>query len=135
MSRIRRRLTRNTGNEITPADSAGNQIRQSGSQQAQRIQALEIQADQLQTQNNELVAQAVKVRRVALQAKVKKGIQGFFSKGKKQFKQLRESLPSGVAEGAAQVRGAVQQAILRGRNALNRGIGKGIDGTFKSLLP
>ena len=135
MARARRLFTRNTGNEITPADPVGNQIRQSGSQQAQRIQALEIQADQLQTQNNEFIAQAAKVRRVALQAKVKKGIQGFISKGRKQFNKFRESLPSGVAEGAAQARGAVQQAVLRGKTIINKTAGKGIDGAFKSLLP
>jgi hypothetical protein len=133
-AKVKRAFTRNNNNEITPADPVGDQLRASGSQQAQQIHSLKVQADQLQAEKNELISQAAKVQRAATKEKAKKGLKGMWNKLTKKAKELQDKVPGGFAEAAAQVRGAAQQAILRGKTAINVNAGKVADAATKALL-
>jgi len=133
-TKAKRVFTRNNQNEITPADPMGDQLRQSGSQQAQQIHSLKVQADQLRTEKNALISQAAKVKRVADQAKAKKGIKGLWTKITKKAKEIQKDLPSGPLEAVAKMRGAVTKAVQNAKTAVNVNGAKAGDAITKALL-
>jgi len=112
----------------------GDQLRQSGSQQAQQIHSLKVQADQLRTEKNALISQAAKVKRVADQAKAKKGIKGLWTKITKKAKEIQKDLPSGPLEAVAKMRGAVTKAVQNAKTAVNVNGAKAGDAITKALL-
>ena len=133
-SKVKRFVTRNNNKEITPADPVGDQMRQSGSQQAQQLQALRVQADQLRTENDALVAQAAKVARTERVARAK----GFFGKINKKLKgvvaDIKKNTPSGPAEAATQGRAAAARAWTRAKDFININAAKVADAGTKAAL-
>ena len=133
-TKAKRVFTRNNQNEISPADPMGDQLRQAGSQQDQQIHSLKVQADQLRTEKNALISQAAKVKRVADQAKAKKGIKGLWTKITKKAKEIQKDLPSGPLEAVAKMRGAVTKAVQNAKTAVNVNGAKAGDAITKALL-